>query len=140
MKQYFISKIDEKGHVDAPTRLKIAALLARFVGKSIRIEVSLYRKRRSDAQNSYYYGVIIPTVTRALRDWGNDVDEDDTHQYLKDHVGKLGKLIMEPSGESKKLIPSSADLKVDEFSEWMERIWAWAASKGITIQSPTEAK
>lgn len=138
MKHQFIAEIQKDGHLPPKDRLAIAELLGKFPGKKLRIEISMHRKRRTDAQNAYYFAVVIPVVTRMLRDFGNDVNEIDTHEYLKLNVMKLGKMVMGPNNVPQLLPGSSTEIPIDEWSDKMEMIRAWAAKEGTTIPLPGE--
>jgi hypothetical protein len=116
--------------------MAIADKIEKAKGKMIRIEISLYRKRRTDAQSGYYRSVILPTVTKALRSFGNPYDEAETHAFLKGVVGKLGKIAWDSKGNPVPYLPSSEDIDRDGWSEWFELIFAWAAQQGIEIPPP----
>ena len=41
------------------------------------------KAKRSNAQNAYYFGVVVKTVTAFFREHGNYVDELDVHEFLQ---------------------------------------------------------
>lgn len=137
MKSYF-AVVNQKGHLPDDVRLSLADNLKKLIGKSVRIEISLHTIRRSDAQNSYYWAVVIPEVTRMLRDYGNDVNEYDTHEYLKNNVMKLTKSLIGPDGTPEYIPASSTDITKDDWSNKMEMVYAWAAKNGCVILPPTK--
>jgi hypothetical protein len=134
----FTYKVQDNGRLPDVARLDIAALLSQLPGKMVRVEISLYRKRRSDGQNKYYWGVIVPVVTRMLRDFGNEVNEYDTHDYLKTRVMKLGRMMIGPGGEPERVLGSTSEVPLEEWGEKMEMIRSWAASHGTQIPLPGE--
>ena len=136
--RFFICKVQENGRLTDADRLQIADVISKVPGKTLRISISLYRKRRTDKQNAYYWFVVIPAATRMLRDFGNEVNEHDTHEYLKLNVMKLGKLVTGPNGAPQFVPGSSAEIPIDEWSDKMEMIRSWAAENGTAIPLPGE--
>jgi hypothetical protein len=118
---------------------KVREILQTQEGKKVTITLESEKKHRSHPQNSYYWGVVLPLMYSAFRDdWGNDVTKEDVHQYLKEHVGKLTKEIVDANGESRTVLRSSSSLSTMEFEEWMERIRAFAAPFNIQVPLPGE--
>lgn len=135
--QSFIYKVQDNGRLPDVARWDVANFISQFPGKMLRVELSLYRKRRSDAQNAYYHAVVVPAVTRMLRDFGNEVNEFETHEYLKHNVMKLGRMVTGPDGPA--LLPgSTSDVPAEEWSEKMEMVRSWAAQHGTQIPLPGE--
>lgn len=96
------------------------------------------KAKRSNAQNAYYFGVVVKTVTAFFREHGNYVDELDVHEFLKLRVGKLGQVFVMPDGEVQKGIGSTAKLTKSEFMDYIAKIQAWAAEYGCIIPNPNE--
>ena len=62
----------------------IANAVKHFEGKEIEIVVKRRKKLRSNPQNSYYFGVIIPLTINAVSDeWGEIWDAHKTHDFYK---------------------------------------------------------
>ena len=114
----------EHGIIPPFVRSAIADLISQLEGKRIVISVALEKKRRSSNQNRYYWGVVVETVREMFLDAGNDVDAEEVHEYLKEHVGKLSKIIIDPAGHRRVVVRSSAGLSKAEFEEFMERVRA----------------
>lgn len=106
----------------------------------VRIEVSkAKRKQRTNSQNSYYWGVVIPHLQMILRDLGNDFKDEELHAYLKQKF--LDNRVMTVLGESIEVEPSTADLSTVEFQLFIDRIVYWCASDegpGVVIPAPGE--
>lgn len=65
-------------------RAKILQAIKSFDGKEIEIIIKRKRKSRSNPQNAYYFGVIIPITQRAINDeWGEIWSIQKTHEFLK---------------------------------------------------------
>lgn len=97
------------------------------------ITAKRYRKKRSNPQNSYHWGVIIKII---CDESGNDPTE--MHEYLLgEHVGWieyefLGEIRRKPSRRSH-------DMAVETFENFNEWCRAWAAHNlGIVMPLPGE--
>ncbi len=104
-----------------------------------RIDFTKYRKRRTDPQNRYYYGVIVKEFHRFLRDQGETYTRDRAHRIL------AAKFLREQETDpitGKPLVEtvrSTADLNVEEFGEYIELCIAWLADFfGIVVPPPEE--
>lgn len=128
----------ERGHFSPLVRGQIVDVLRRMEGKRLKVKLSEVRRKCSTPQKRYYWGVIIPEVRQMFVDAGNIIDDEEVHDYLKEHVGKLTKAVIDPRGDSKKIVRSITDTETPEFSTYMEAIWAWAAQMGCQIPSPNE--
>ena len=136
MKEY---KFPSKGHLEDVTIKAINGELVGTEGKWICLTVGLAKKPRGNKQNRYYWGVVVKLVTQMFRKHGNYVDENDVHEFLKLRVGKLAQNVVMPTGEVIKSLGSSAKLSTVEFSDYCERIRAWAAQYGCNIPLPDES-
>ena len=114
------------GKLPAAVSEKIAALLRTYEGKDVLVTVGERKRPRSVKQNRYWFGVVVRDITLALRELGNNIDEQETHDFLKDDVAKLKRAIVLPTGEVKFTVPSSANLTTAEFARLIEvsRVWA----------------
>jgi hypothetical protein len=99
-------------------------------------EVSIRRKnRRSNPQNNYYWGIIIPEIRLRLTELGHRVEDEQVHELLKAKF--LSVPISNDQGEVEHLPGSTAGLNKAEFSEYMDRTREWAAEfLGIEIPDP----
>ena len=97
-------------------------------------------RRRSIAQNSYYWGVMVPLVRRGLYEAGYDdvKTNDDAHEVLK-HVHLKNRIVNKQTGDVIDIAGSSAALSTPEFNIYVEAICKWAAEfLGVVIPSPNE--
>lgn len=129
-------------HADS-TREHVLERLTAFLrtlpdSKAWRVEVKEYRKRRSQEQNRYLWGVCYATLLReageALAGW----EADDLHEYF---LGEWsGWETLEGFGRKRmRPIKRSSKLSVSEFAEYVDFIHRKAASLGVYIPSPNEA-
>lgn len=133
----FIGTIGEGGKF---TRGKeINAILQKHIGLKIKVTIEKAKKLRSTAQNNYYWGTVVPAIQSLLNHHGNDMDEEQTHYFLKEEVMRLSKNVIIPStGEVKKVVGSTAILSTSQFIECIERCKAFAAENGVIIPEPKE--
>lgn len=109
-------------------------------GKNVRITLEEIKRRRSDRQNRYYWGVIIVMVTEMFLDAGNTIDGEQVHEFLKEHVGALKDTVLDPHGVLHSVVRSSTKLTTAEWEDYMERIRVWAADFSLNIPAPNESE
>lgn len=126
------------GHLDDNAELLFLYALCAHEGKDVRVTIERKRKQRSLSQNKYYWGVVIPAVRGLLLDYGNEVDDEETHSFLKEHVGKLTTSVVGKSGRRVAITKSSASLSTAEFEEYLLRVRKFAAQEGVQIPEPNE--
>jgi hypothetical protein len=125
---------------DLPSEAWVAfsAEIAHHTGKDICITIERKRKKRSLNQNAYYWSVVIPAIRKMLEEYGNEVDDEETHSFLKEHVGKLTGSVVDSVGRRVAVTKSSASLTTAEFESYLLRVTAWAAQEGVIIPAPNE--
>jgi len=110
--------------------------LRSLAGKRVRVTVARETKGRTLSQNSWLWGAIYPLIA----DWsGHTVDE--IHEAMKVLHGPKSFLTLGPAADShlgqEMLVPrSTAEYTTDEFSNYCERVRAWAATQGLNIPDP----
>jgi hypothetical protein len=120
-------------------RERIADNLRAFVmqalpGKRLRVEVSEHRKRRSDDQNRYLWGVAYKT----LRD-ATGQEAEDWHEYMLgewagwEEYELFGRKRLRPTRRSSKL-------STVEFADYVAFVQQRAAENGIYIPDPNELR
>ena len=116
-------------------RKRLQAELVKFAGCSVEITVRK-KNRRSGQANRYYWGVVIKECEIRMKELGNDVDSDLTHEFFKDRflqtplIGEGGEVIGSLPG-------STAKLNKDEFGSYIDKIILFAAETlAITIPLP----
>lgn len=94
-----------------------------FEGKEIQIIFKRKYKKRSAEQNSFYWGVWVPIIQRAIRDtWGEFKSPSEIHEILKTNCNYDEK-VNENTGEFIKVSKSSTDLNTYEWeSEFKDKI------------------
>lgn len=93
--------------------------------------------KRSNPQNSYYWGVVIPMIRQAFYDLGHELSAEETHEFLK---GKFNcKQVVGDGGEVVEIPLSTASLNKTDFGEYLEKIQRFASEfLGLVIPDPNE--
>lgn len=117
-----------------------------FNGHTIEVIFKRKRKRRSNEQNKYYWGVVVPHIVAAMIDLGNDALQigngehaEAVHEFLKAQILDNGEDIVLADGVVKKLRPTTTKLTTVEMMEYLDKVGRWAAEYlNITIPEPNE--
>ena len=114
--------------------------ISRAGDKRLVLTLKEQKKRRSLSQNAVYWGVVLPPIVAAFREHGNNVDAEDVHCYLKEHVGKLKQHFITPDGEVLTGPGSTAKLTTMEFEDYLAKVRAWAAETlAVAVPMPNES-
>jgi len=130
----FSGTIDPKGHVKPDEVGVTRGRLARWIGRRVTVVVSRYVKQRSNNQNAWYWSTIVPTVAGYLSQGRVlPLSNDQAHYVLKSAFIGQEETPLGP-------VPcSSAALTTAQFSEYVERIRAHAATEWkLPIPGPGE--
>lgn len=92
--------------------------------KQIVIEVRQSRKR-SNQQNRYYWGAMLPIVRDGMKQLGVVVSIEQAHELLKFRF--LKSEYVTTDGEVIETIKSTTELSPAEFNEYIERVQQWSA-------------
>ena len=69
-------------------RKLITEVLQSFEGKTLQLTIERFRNKRSNSQNKYYWGLIIPIWRELIKnEWGEVWSKEDTHEFLKMNFG-----------------------------------------------------
>lgn len=135
---FTITSMIKNGRMNDTCRLLIVDVLKGFEGKFAKITIEERKNKRSLSQNAFYWGVMIPLIVSMFNEYGNNVNSEGVHEFLKSEVGKLESIIVMPNGEVKCIRGSSAALKTAGFEEYLTKIRAWAAEFGLILPMPNE--
>lgn len=106
-------------------------------GKEVILSIKVKRRARSNKQNAYYWGVIDPMITIAINKFGNDFEEEETHEFLKSKFN--AKQIEVIEGHYIDMPQSTSKLDTKEFMTFIENIQQFASMMLNTyIPSPNE--
>lgn len=117
---------------DDYVRGRVLDLIAKLdLSKPWEITVEPHRARRSLNQNSLYH----KWVGIVAAETGHSHDE--VHEFLKAEF--LPPRHVEIGGRTRECRPSTTALKIDEMSQYMNQVYAWAGSTlGIILPVPEE--
>lgn len=110
-----------------------------FEGKDVLITFEKPKKKRSNPQNAFYYGVIIPIVKNCLRDAGYIMTNEATHDLIKLKFLKEVILTNEDTGEVVERVKSTTELSTSQFMDFVAEISIFTNEYfGVIIPSPNE--
>ena len=120
-------------------RKSIAKVIREYEGKNIEITIQKRRKRRSNNQNAYYWGVIVELIKSAILDsWGETMSSDEVHNILKSQLN-YKEQINQKTGEVIKTPKSTTQLSTIECEQFYHECRTWAKEWfGIEIPMPNE--
>lgn len=119
----------------APHGEAIRETMKAFEGKEVEITIKKHEKKRSRAQNSYYWAAVIESVMGLFAANGDDVTEEYAHEYLMINVGHHY-TIKNILGKKEVVRTSSKDLYTQQWVDYVEKIKAWAAKFDWIVPDP----
>lgn len=127
------------GHLPKELRESIARVIRSLEGKVISVEIKVKRKPTSLKQHAFYRDAVLPLVTAFMNEEGNNMSEEETHEYLKRDVGKLVKRVKSPlTGEWVYITRSMAEVSSSETEAFIEQIRATFAPFSLHVPRPNE--
>jgi hypothetical protein len=140
----YIGHVNEDGQISLPKRMR-AELAATFRGKDIEVRVRRKRKRTSDPQRRYYFGVIVEAITYAIREadpetgWNREM----VHEVLKERflprVREWREYVNHETGEAIREPMTTTKLTTTEREMYHDHCRKFAAELfGITVPLPNE--
>jgi hypothetical protein len=113
--------------------------LEKFEGQEVILTIQKAKKSRSNPQNSFYHGVVIPIMQQALKDAGYLMTNESVHDMLKLRFLKESILVNEESGEYIERIKSTTELTTTQFAEYILDIQKFAVEYfNVQIPDPNE--
>lgn len=102
-----------------------------------RIEIAKDRGGRSGQANRYYWACVVRAFGLYLREQGNTHFSDEmAHEVLK-HMFLRQTVIDDNTGMELTFTGSSAELSIEEFSEYLEKCIAFLTTDcGVIVQQP----
>ena len=92
--------------------------------------------KRSDQQNRYYFGIVVPLVQKGIKDLGTELTKEETHEFLKAKFNYT-EITNEETGEYVQVPRSTTILNKEMFSEYIAKIQQFAAEfLNINIPDP----
>ena len=108
--------------------------LRRLRGKQ-RVTIKAYRKRRSDAQNRYYWPCFCQPLADLLSEQGEHTTAEEAHEILKNQFLRV--TIEDEKAGLLEFTKSTAGLDVEEFNAYLDACSHWLFEMfGITVPEP----
>jgi len=120
--------VDSNGRLSLDFKGAFKAYVQRFKGEEVTVTVRKRRSKRSDRQNRYWHGVVVPTLAEHC-----GYTKDEMHEALKAKF--LG---TEDLTRGLMRIGSTAKLSTAEFAELTERVMVWAITDLDVVIPPPE--
>lgn len=112
-----------------------------FNGKDVVITFSKHKKSRSNNQNRFYWGVVLPLVQKGLLDATGELRSNDNIHYkiLLPLFAPTNEIVNVDSGECINERLTSSEMTTTQFCEYILEVQKWGAEfLGIDIPSPNE--
>lgn len=117
----------------------ISKILKDFEGKKVEVTICNQRKHRSNEQNRYYWGCVVPIIKNTLREAGNEFSTEQVHDLLKYKFLRTDLKVNEGTGEVLERVKSSTELSTSEFMDFIASVQRWSSDFfGVTIPDPNE--
>lgn len=92
-----------------------------FNDKEVEIQIKEVKRKRSNPQNRYYWGVVIPYFQRLLiQEWGETFSSESIHEFLKAKFNSQ-EYVNEKTGEVISISRSTTDNNTKEMEEYLEK-------------------
>jgi hypothetical protein len=93
--------------------------------------VSIQPPNRTSAQNSFYW-VTLTAISEQIRPQGKEHSPDIWHAYFKARY-LPGRMLELPNGRVVEQEPTTTGLTKEQFSDYVEKVFAWATSHGLVM-------
>jgi hypothetical protein len=138
MKAKYIGKIED-GRLRILNKSMFDAHIESLNGKEVSIVLDRNTKKRSNNQNAYYHGVVLPIVKAGLIDAGfeNYRNNEQVHDLLKFRFLKTNENNV--NGEFIERIKSTSELSTSQFMDFIAEVQKWATEfLNVYIPEPNE--
>lgn len=140
MKLELFADVTEQGSLTNSKQSELNRFVESFAGKRIKISVERKYNQRSNNQNRFFHGVVIPIIQQGLIEAG--WNEAKSFEWTKDFI-KMNCLVKEyvneNTGEVKKSIGKTSELSTSEFMNLISEIQQWASEYlNVYVPEPNE--
>lgn len=116
-------------------------IVKQFEGKEVLLTFELPKKKRSNNQNNFYWGICIPLIQNGLKEvTGEYKSVNDIHyKILLPLFAPIREIININTGECLEEKISSSEMTTTQFCQYILEIQKWASEfLGIDIPNPNE--
>jgi NinB protein len=136
--KYEIYSTVNNGNIKQNRNLFIDAIKS-FEGKGIVITIEKRKNKRSNPQNAFFHGIVLPLVYNGLKELGHTMPLADVKDLLKLKFLKVPIFANEETGEITEKIKNTSELTTTEFMEFVSEIQRWSIENlGVNIPDPNE--
>jgi len=129
--------ISDEGKIKLFNRDALVKWAADNKGKDVLMEVEVRTSKRSNPQNRYMWGIVIPMIQAGLNDFGNEFSKEETHDFLKAKFNN--KEIELTEGHYIDVPQSTTRLDTMGFMEYILKIQQFASEMlGLVIPDPNQ--
>lgn len=123
----------QEGKVTNPKPLK--TLISSLKDGKYLVEIAAHN-RRSNPQNRYYFGLVIPMVQEGIKHLGTDLTKEECHEFLKARFNSE-ELINEDTGEMIQIPRSTTSMSKSNFADYIGKIQQFASEfLNVVIPDP----
>lgn len=116
-------------------RKPLATIIESLKDGKYLVEINSYN-HRSNQQNRYYWGLVIPLIQKGIKDMGTEITKEETHEFLKARFN-YEEIVNKGTGEYVTIPRSTTALNKEQFSEYIEKIQQFASEfLNIVIPDP----
>ena len=134
MNPMFIGRVNAEGlTVEYPDAVlgRLARHLKTLAGKPVDVIVRTHRNTRTDPQNRFYFGVVVPLIAEEC-----GYEKDEMHELL---AMRFLRIEDDPvTGSPRRKRTPATDTK--EFGEYLDACMRFAAELGVYIPAPGEVE
>lgn len=139
MKHQIISNV-EKGVLKRNKTL-IKQAIESFDGKTIVITIEKAKNTRSNQQNRFYWGVVIPIIQQGLKDATGEFRSAESIHYgiLLPLFAPTNEIVNTDTGQVLTEKISSSEMTTSQFMDFVVSVQQWAAEfLGVDVPNPNE--
>lgn len=102
-------------------------------GKECELSIGEWRKKRTENQSRYYFGVVVKMIADEIGDSKDEIHSFLTTMFLKDYKELKGKQYV--------IVRSTTSLNTKEFTHYIEECKMWASKElGLYIPDSDQIK
>jgi hypothetical protein len=121
-------------------RSVLSQAMSAFNGMDVDITIERHKRKRSNPQNSYLHGAVLPIIRNRLIELG--INEAQSKEWVFDFIKAnclVTEIVNKETGEVLKSLGKSSALSTWEFNEFVERIQQYCSEKlSLYIPDPGE--
>ncbi len=128
----------ENGKLPDHVARQIGAAIRELAGRFVQVTVGEYVPTRSQNQNRFYFGVVIPAIQEHLAQFGAVLSPEEAHDWVVKKIWKHCELVQMPDGGVYEKRLSSTKLTTKEWEDKIELTRAYWAERGLILPFPNE--